>query len=918
MADENIGTARIDIKVDTSQFDTAIDAAKSRVNGFTGDAATAYDGMTAAQKRAADSLSQMADKINLTKQEQIVYNATLKDLPTAVLDELKVKLAASAAASATAGEAVHEFGLNNSFARRELGRLVSDIANGNYGRFEQTSLTLANASGLLSLAFSATGAAVIGSIAAFGAFAVAAAKGAAEASNFNKALILTGGYAGETAGDMTDMATAIANATGGSRGSAVTALTDLANGGKVAGDQFDEVATAAVNMSAVTGTSVDTIVQQFESLADKPTEAISKLNDQYHFLTASQYEEIATLEREGQTQDATRLATDLYAAAINTRTAEIKANLGLLERAWDSIKDHASAAWAAMEAVGAPDTLGSVNSKIAELNDQLAKAGGAGAASGGSETALGGVTGRPNRAAQIVAALKTLSAQRQTLLDADTAAHKTALDQQTQDTATHAQSEIDILAKTIATNQQKREADVKKIKAMYADLAKANPGGSLTSSQSSQEAQLIAAANEKYKDKAGSAKAVTDDAATKMLQTLRDQGAALEAELVTNGKLGTSAQQLAKFEQQISDLKNKSVLTADQKSLLANQSAIEIELQKNVALDKQVAYKAAIQKLDERSAQINAANATALQSQQDQYAREEGAFGQGTQEQQRVGSEQSIRNSFTRQNQQLAKAATDGTLSSPDYAKAQTDLQNSLDAQLAALKQHYANVDDLQSNWELGVSQAFANYTDSAKNAYQEAGNAFKSVTSGMEDAFASFVTTGKLSFSDLTNSIISDLAKMAAHQAIAGLAGSLDQALGSGGASLTGLIKANASSDPIGSLITSIGQGHADGGPVSAGITYPVNERGDPELLNTGGKQYLMMNQNSGSVTPMKALQGGTGQAANAPNVQINVVNNSSQPITATQSAPRIDAGKQVIDLLIKDAQTNGKYVRTLKGALG
>lgn len=64
---------------------------------------------------------------------------------------------------------------------------------------------------------------------------------------------------------------------------------------------------------------------------------------------------------------------------------------------------------------------------------------------------------------------------------------------------------------------------------------------------------------------------------------------------------------------------------------------------------------------------------------------------------------------------------------------------------------------------------------------------------------------------------------------------------------------------DLFGSLISGF---KADGGPVSAGRLYQVNERG-PELLNVGNRQFLMMGNQGGTVTP----NGGT-QAGNTVNV--------------------------------------------------
>jgi hypothetical protein len=48
-----------------------------------------------------------------------------------------------------------------------------------------------------------------------------------------------------------------------------------------------------------------------------------------------------------------------------------------------------------------------------------------------------------------------------------------------------------------------------------------------------------------------------------------------------------------------------------------------------------------------------------------------------------------------------------------------------------------------------------------------------------------------------------------------------------------------------------------ATGGSVSAGSVYQVNEKG-PELLNVAGRQYLMMGNQGGSVTPNSQIGGG------------------------------------------------------------
>ena len=80
-------------------------------------------------------------------------------------------------------------------------------------------------------------------------------------------------------------------------------------------------------------------------------------------------------------------------------------------------------------------------------------------------------------------------------------------------------------------------------------------------------------------------------------------------------------------------------------------------------------------------------------------------------------------------------------------------------------------------------------------------------------------------------------------------------------------------------------GGGRASGGPVSAGRMYEVNERG-PELLNVGGKQFLMMGSQGGSVTP----NGGQSKTINAP-INITVPGNTDRR-TAIQIGAQVQMG--------------------------
>ena len=159
------------------------------------------------------------------------------------------------------------------------------------------------------------------------------------------------------------------------------------------------------------------------------------------------------------------------------------------------------------------------------------------------------------------------------------------------------------------------------------------------------------------------------------------------------------------------------------------------------------------------------------------------------------------------------------------------------DKSLLSYDAYFAALTATEGNWALGATEAMRNYADETQNIFKQVEQITTNAFKGMEDALVSFVTTGKLDFTSLANSIIADIARIIVKQALA----SAFSSGSSGGSSTVSTL----------SLLGSVfGGGRATGGPVSAGGLYEVNERG-PELLNMAGKQYLMMGSQDGSVTP-------------------------------------------------------------------
>lgn len=78
-----------------------------------------------------------------------------------------------------------------------------------------------------------------------------------------------------------------------------------------------------------------------------------------------------------------------------------------------------------------------------------------------------------------------------------------------------------------------------------------------------------------------------------------------------------------------------------------------------------------------------------------------------------------------------------------------------------------------------GLERGMHKYTAEATNYAAKFESAWTGAMSGFEDVWVRAMTTGKLSFSDLTNSILADMARMAVKQSMGGLMGGLGNLLG-------------------------------------------------------------------------------------------------------------------------------------------
>lgn len=402
--------------------------------------------------------------------------------------------------------------------------------------------------------------------AAVGALGLAYYKGSQEQDEFNKSLTLTGNTVGKTAAQLSDIAASVSSTSKATTGASAAALNQLVSSGKVAADSLEQVTRAVVTTSHATGIATDKLVDDFNKIAADPISAISDLNDKYHFLTVATYNQIKALQEQGNQQEATRLATETYANTMQQRSGEINQNLGLLEKGWNAITGATRRATDALLDFGRTD--GPVQ-RIAEIRKELKFI----------DNAVGGDFFFGGRRKELQSELDGIQTQ---ITTEDVLSDAITKHNQAEQKRIKIQQEADRSGQQYLTNSDRRAKAIQQ-------EAKFLEAGAITAEE---YAKRLSRINEMYKDpkppKARKEKAYTEDAATRLLDQINQQTAAMQSQLDASDKLNSATQARVKFEQQIADLKSKTQLTADQKSILSRSDEILQAYKQQEALQNSV------------------------------------------------------------------------------------------------------------------------------------------------------------------------------------------------------------------------------------------------------------------------------------------------------------------------------------------
>ena len=639
--------------------------------------------------------------------------------------------------------------------------------------------------------------------AAVGVLGLAYHQGSQEQDAFNKSLILTGNQVGKTSGQLADIAARAGVAANSTTGAAASVLNQLVESGKVAGDSLERVTTAVVKTSEATGIATDQLVGDFNSIAADPVAAISKLNDQYHFLTLATYNQIKALQEEGNQQEAARVASEAYSSSLIQRSNQIKENLGTLERAWNSLGEMAGKAWNAMLNVGRES---SVEQKIQQTQDMLDRARSdlANMQKGGSvdtgnygygrqSDSLGAQQSR-QRSKDQETLVSNLEKQLSLLQGEEIS--QNLINGLVDDRNRKEQEHIKIQQDADRVNQQFLSNADKRNKAIE-QQKKFLDAGAISAER---YAKNISRINEMYKDPktpgAPKGKAVTEDAGQRMIDQLNQQNALLVTQAEATNKLSSSEQELIKWRQQLSSLETRSPsqLTTAQKSLLLRKDEITSLMERNAQQEKN-------NRLMKEATELASYRSTlemGLDNLRASYAVQDSGFGLGEKQQKQTQELLQLEQKYNTQRQQLDRDYADKSkgMSEETYNAKSQMLTDALGRERAIMQQHYENLDAMNNDWLGGVEQGFRNWMDTASTYSTQMSGVVQGAMSGLVDTMADGLSGSKADWNEWSMSVLKSLQKVLLNAMIvngiksmqgAGIWGSLFGSANSGGSTPSG-----------------------------------------------------------------------------------------------------------------------------------
>lgn len=546
------------------------------------------------------------------------------------------------------------------------------------------------------------------------------------------ALVLTGGYAATTTGQITALTDEINKTSSATVGSIQAIATSLAQSGKYSINQIKAITKTTAEWAAQTGESEKTITGYFDSIAKDPVKGLAELNDQFNFLKEGQLTYIESLRKTKGETAAAEAATKLFADTMDKRLNDIADSATPLETMWADIKKWAADSWKWVgdHTVGALNLIVDTVSSIINVIRKLIADG---------DAMIAQFIVDAGRQLQKVPGMGDfgndfLAQQEQLIKDSKAKSAE--------------------LAKTIAEQQ----ARIAKGEMGYIDAAKNKnvSGGysSATKDKVNQEEKDILKNRNARKEQADAGVKIDEQYQSELL-SLQAQLKVLQQHKGLDDKISQQRKDyfttVAKF-QVLEEASAKRKLTQSEKQMLANKQSIIAMAEQKAIVGDQIVRQQRLNALLDKSVKYQNQMAEKTKALQD-------TAGMGSKQQERY-----------RANAQMAA----------DWINSGGSLEDAQFKQMqAASDKFYAQQDAQMLDWKAGFTHAWADIGDEVNNVYGNIGDITKNAFNGMATVLTDFVMTGKASFSDFAKSVINDITSMLIKMA---LFNAMSAAFGGGG----------------------------------------------------------------------------------------------------------------------------------------
>ncbi|WP_329813113.1 phage tail tape measure protein [Stenotrophomonas sp. SMYL36] len=756
------------------------------------------------------------------------------------------------------------------------------------------------------------------------------------AQAYTKALVLSRNEAAATTLTLVTLGQRTSEALQVSAGAGQEAALAIGANGRIAEKNLLAVAEAAVAMKELSGQAVEDTVAMYGKLAEDPVKNVQKLNEQVNFMTVDLYEQVKALQEQGRNQDAVTVITRAAADETVMALARVRASQNPVIRGFKDLWAEATKAWSAMQAnVGLGPAAAQMQQLVAENQRELAKLNDL---ANGTQRGLP-LARNPIALAALQESIKNRSEKIKALATDLIKERKDAEVKAAQNASAEFVQQQDAIIDAQATKEQKKKDEIARINGQ-ADAVRrqAEAAGLVEEVKAIEErrAAAVAAVEKKYakKPKAGGGtgsatrsaglQGYKDDLLEEQAQIaagtqlLRAQFAAREitaaeyySRMREQVQKGTDAQAKS-LEQQISFLQKQAVSGKD--AIGVNRQIGELEARLAKLRIEGAAAVEVLAKEEQSAAKARENAVKAYASALD--ASNEALRRQLTTQAQRVGMgdreyeiQQRINEAIADEAEKLRELSLQRNADQIDqitFEEERTLLHAKTLDRLQIIKSGYDELQQAEGSWLAGASAAWANYQQEAGNAARQMGDVVGSAIGGFEDAWVKFTTTGKLSFSDLTKSVLADLARIAARQAAMGIVNMFASAWGGGVTAAGNQAVTSGTSSINNQLFQNMRGGYNTGGYTGdggvhqpAGVVHKgevvwsqrdVARAGGVEVVEAMRKGLKGYDSGGAVATPV-----GSGMAAGAINVRV-----MNAPAGTTASASRNSQGGFDIEVLL------------------